>query len=264
MIVIVDERSLVQDAYCAQLTREGYAAQGLTSKQFASWIETSAPKDLEAVAGFLIAQNCFEYLRDESSVGPNFAKSLMAPVLVLVDKPALDVILKAFETGADDVLRKPMHVREILARVAVISKRGQKEEPAPANANRLQVGLDGSDPTIDGKEFKLPRRERRILEYLASIGERRATKSQIYNAIYGLFNEGVEETVVESHISKLRKKLKKALGYDPIDSQRFLGYRLILEDDHFGDADDLRKKASNDVERSSSAEVEPQAKSLAG
>ena len=40
--------------------------------------------------------------------------------------------------------------------------------------------------------------------------------------------EDVEENVVESHISKLRKKLRERLGYDPIDSKRFLGYRLEL------------------------------------
>jgi predicted DNA-binding protein (UPF0278 family) len=32
--------------------------------------------------------------------------------------------------------------------------------------------------------------------------------------------------VIESHISKLRKKLRKVLGYEIIDSKRFLGYRL--------------------------------------
>ena len=33
--------------------------------------------------------------------------------------------------------------------------------------------------------------------------------------------------MVESHISKLRKKLKHALGYDPIDTKRYLGYQLV-------------------------------------
>jgi DNA-binding response OmpR family regulator len=32
--------------------------------------------------------------------------------------------------------------------------------------------------------------------------------------------------VVESHISKLRKKLRRQLGHDPINSVRYLGYRL--------------------------------------
>jgi two-component system, OmpR family, flagellar system response regulator FtcR len=38
--------------------------------------------------------------------------------------------------------------------------------------------------------------------------------------------ENVEENVVESHISKLRKKLRRHLGYDPINSVRYLDYRL--------------------------------------
>jgi hypothetical protein len=61
----------------------------------------------------------------------------------------------------------------------------------------------------------LPRRERRILEYLIANRGRRVTKTQIFNAIYGIFDEDVEENVVESHISKLRKKLRKKLGVDP-------------------------------------------------
>ena len=81
-------------------------------------------------------------------------------------------------------------------------------------------------PRSTAQPLPLPRRERRILEYLASNRGRRVTKTQVFNAIYGIFDEEVEENVVESHISKLRKKLREKLGFDPIDSKRFLGYRL--------------------------------------
>ena len=90
----------------------------------------------------------------------------------------------------------------------------------------MQIFMDGREPEIDGQSLPLPRRERRILEYLASNRGRRVTKSQVFNAIYGIFDDEVEENVVESHISKLRKKLRERLGFDPIDSKRFLGYRL--------------------------------------
>ena len=74
----------------------------------------------------------------------------------------------------------------------------------------------------------LPRRERRILEFLMRNRGRWVTKTQVFNAVYGLFDDEVDEAVVESHVSKLRKKLREKLGYDPIDSKRFLGYRLIV------------------------------------
>ena len=121
-----------------------------------------------------------------------------------------------------------MHVTEILARAAAIRRRQKIEEPKRM-FGALRVFSDGRDPQVDGVPFALPRRERRILEYLASIGDRRATRSQIYNAVYGFMEEEVDECVVESHISKLRKKFKKALGYDIIDSKRFLGYCLIQQ-----------------------------------
>ena len=52
------------------------------------------------------------------------------------------------------------------------------------------------------------------------------TKTQIFNAVYGVMNDGVDECVVESHISKLRKKLRKKLGFDAIESTRYIGYML--------------------------------------
>jgi DNA-binding response OmpR family regulator len=88
------------------------------------------------------------------------------------------------------------------------------------------VYFDGRDPEINGEILPLPRRERRILEYFVNNKGRRITKSQIFNSIYGIFDENVDENVVESHISKLRKKLKHRLGFDPIDSKRYLGYCL--------------------------------------
>jgi len=125
-------------------------------------------------------------------------------------------------------VRKPVHPREILARAAAIRRRLQ------TLANHVEVGAirvfsDGRDPEVAGEIFPLPRRERRILEYLVANRGRRVTKGQIFNAIYGIFDEEVEENVVESHISKLRKKLRKRLGVDPIDSKRFLGYCLDVE-----------------------------------
>lgn len=50
----------------------------------------------------------------------------------------------------------------------------------------------------------LPRRERRILEYLVSNRGCRISKAQIFNYVYGLFSEDIDENVIDSHVSKLR------------------------------------------------------------
>jgi DNA-binding response OmpR family regulator len=131
-----------------------------------------------------------------------------------------------FAAGVDDVVRKPVHAREIIARIGAIRRRATAVSKS-IEIDGLQVHSDGRDPEVNGKVLMLPRRERRILEYLAVNRSRRVSRSQIFNAVYGLFDEDVEESVVESHISKLRKKLRQMLGYDPIDTKRYLGYQLV-------------------------------------
>ena len=80
---------------------------------------------------------------------------------------------------------------------------------------QLRVFSDGRDPEVQGEVLPLPRRERRILEYLVNNKDCRVSKTQIFNYVYGLFSDDIDENVVESHISKLRKRLRHRLGYDP-------------------------------------------------
>lgn len=221
MIVIVDERELVKTGYHSLFNREGVASAGFGSSDFGEWVSTVAEDDLKAVRAFLIGECSSDLvsprrIRDRTS----------APVIALSDHSSLEHTLKLFESGVDDVVRKPVHIREILARISAISRRMQEDKPY-SEFGPLRIFMDGRDPEIGDEPLPLPRRERRILEYLASNAGRRVTKSQVFSAIYGIFDEDVEENVVESHISKLRKKLREKLGYDPIDSKRFLGYRLV-------------------------------------
>ncbi|MGB3387266.1 MAG: response regulator transcription factor [Pseudaminobacter sp.] len=222
MIVIVDERQLVKDGYHSLFDREGVASASFGPSEFGEWVETAAEDDLKSVRAFLIG-DC-----NSDMISPRRIRDRSgAPVIALSDQNSLENTLKLFEAGVDDVVRKPVHIREILARIAAIRRRAHEDTNFTA-VGPMRIYLDGRDPEINGQLLPLPRRERRILEYLASNSGRRVTKTQVFNAIYGIFDEEVEENVVESHISKLRKKLREKLGYDPIDSKRFLGYRLIV------------------------------------
>ncbi len=221
MIVIVDERDLVKEGYNSLFGREGVASAGFGSSEFGEWVESVADDDLKAVDAFLIGECSGDIvsprrLRDRTG----------APIIALADQNSLENTLKLFDSGVDDVVRKPVHIREILARISAIRRRAMEMDKF-TTVGDMRVFSDGRDPEIAGEPMPLPRRERRILEYLAANSGRRVTKTQVFNSIYGIFDGEVEENVVESHISKLRKKLRDRLGYDPIDSKRFLGYRLV-------------------------------------
>ena len=155
--------------------------------------------------------------------------SCKAPIIGILDGRALSDTLQLFTSGVDDVVVKPFHVREILARIGAIRRRTMQSDDS-VEISGIRVFFDGQDPLIDGKPLPLPRRERRILEYLVLSRNLRVTKTQIFNRVYGVFNEGIHENVIESHISRLRKRLQQRLGHDPINSQRYLGYRLVSAD----------------------------------
>ena len=222
MIVIVDERELVKEGYNSLFSREGVASAGFGTSDFGEWVDSVADEDLKAVQAFLIGE-C-----DADKVSPRKLRDRTgAPVIALADQNSLENTLRLFDAGVDDVVRKPVHIREILARITAIRRRAQ-DHAAHMQVGAMRIFSDGRDPEVDGEPLPLPRRERRILEYLAANSGRRVTKTQVFNAIYGIFDGEVEENVVESHISKLRKKLREKLGHDPIESKRFLGYRLIV------------------------------------
>ena len=222
MIVLIDEREVVINNYKSQLTREGFASAGFNAVEFKEWADTSGQDDLSCIGAYLVGA------QTTKNLSPKYLRQKTdAPVIALVDLCNLESTLNLFENGYDDVLSKPVHVREILARISAIKRRTAPSGKA-SYFDRLTVYSDGRDPEVDDEVFPLPRRERRILEYLAAVNGRRVNKTQIFNAIYGVFDEDIDENVVESHISKLRRKLRMKLGFDVIDSKRFLGYRLAV------------------------------------
>ncbi len=225
MIVIVDERETVSDGFASWFDREGVSATGLCPVDFDQWVETVSQRDIMAVEAFLLG-DC----RERHSLSRKIKGRSGAAVIAMNEKRSLEETLELFAAGVDDVVRKPIHVRELLARFEAIRRRAQRDGgDEGTEAGELRVFFDGRDPEVKGEPLPLPRRERRILEYLVMNKGRRVTKSQIFNSVYGLFGESIDETVIESHISKLRKRLRQRLGHDPIDSQRYLGYRLIYQ-----------------------------------
>ena len=221
MIIIIDERQSVVDAFVGLFERDGVGASGMSATELAAWIETVSPADLASVEAFLVGV-CAERTR----LCRHITTRSKTVVMAMSEFRSLEETLELFAAGVDDVIRKPVHIHELLARIGAATRRA-KAQSESTRVGEIQIYFNGRDIEIGGVPFKLPRRELRILIYLASSIGSRVSKSQIFNAVYGLFNNDIDESVIESHISRLRKRLRQRLGYDPIESTRFLGYRLV-------------------------------------
>lgn len=230
MIVFAESRQEVFEIYKMRFDECGESIIQLYGEDLLEWLRTVDRTELVSIEAVLVGEtedlaNCVNAFRSRADV----------PVLAILDERNLPRLVNCYHCGVDDVVAKPVHFDELFVRIAAIKKRYMRSQVVASaggdNADKdgdraITLFFDGTDPQLAGNTIALPRRERRILEYLASINGRRATKVQIFNAIYGIFDEHIDECVVESHISKLRKKLRKVFGCDPIDSKRYLGYRL--------------------------------------
>ena len=86
---------------------------------------------------------------------------------------------------------------------------------------------DGRMPIIGGEPLVLPRRELAVLVALMDRAGAYASKEWLHSHVFEEESEARLSTI-ECHISKLRKKLKDRLGYDPIQTKRYLGYSIKL------------------------------------
>jgi two-component system, OmpR family, flagellar system response regulator FtcR len=222
MYIIVDDRESVTNSYVGGLVREGVSSIGFSSGEFWDWLQSASEPDLAAVDAFLLG-DC----DTRGSLPRAMRKRSSAPIIAMSGQKMLKNTLELFESGVDDVVHVPIHLREILARTAAIARRRVGELPRPCET-RIQVFFNGRDPEIAGHALTLPRRELRILEYMVSNHGKWVTKTQIFNAVYGIFEATFDESVIESHVSKLRKKLRDRLGFDAIVARRYVGYRLDI------------------------------------
>ncbi len=224
MIVIVEQRGSIGEAFISGFRRLGMTAVCLPEDDAVRWLGSVSLAELEAVVGILLAAGI-----DRVAMLRHIRTRTTAPVIALNEQKCLAETLELLAAGFDDVVAKPVHVRELAARLETIRRRGRQGVGTPIQG-AIQLFADGRDVVVADAELALPRRERRILECLFRARGAWVTKSQIFNQVYGLFDDDLDHSVVEAHVCRLRKRLKERLGYDPINSQRFLGYRLVAED----------------------------------
>ncbi len=134
--------------------------------------------------------------------------------------------VRAFQRGCDDYVTWPIVYEELLARIRAVLRR-----TAPPLGERLCVGdlvvdratrrvsVRGRTVPLSGKEFEL-------LVRLASDPERVFTKEQLLRDVWAFRSRGRTRTL-DSHASRLRRKLVAAGARDVVVNVWGVGYKLV-------------------------------------
>jgi DNA-binding response OmpR family regulator len=149
------------------------------------------------------------------------------PVIVL-GAPGSDTVdrVRAFERGCDDWVDRPFHYEELLARIRAVLRRA-----APPPRERLEAGGIAIDRatrrvTVDGRFAVLAGKEYELLCRLASDPTRVFTKEDLLREVWGFRSLGRTRTL-DSHASRLRRKLGHGTGGPYVVNVWGVGYRLL-------------------------------------
>lgn len=158
------------------------------------------------------------------------ARERPARILMLTARSLEDDVVRGLEIGADDYLAKPYRLRELLARVKALLRRGG----GPEVSSVLRFGPWRLDPEArivqdDAGEIALTRTEFDMLHFLLRHPGRALSRDEILDAVWGA-DVVVDPRTVDNFISNLKKKLRWAPGCGfALQTVRGIGYRMILD-----------------------------------
>ena len=148
---------------------------------------------------------------DGWTVLQNIRKDSMTPVIMLTAKGETTDKVSGLKMGADDYITKPFEMKEVLARIeAVLRRGGGQEEKAPSKRlvfDKLIIDLDAFELIVDGKKVDTPPKEMELLFHLASSPNRVYTRNQLLDEVWGFDYFGDSRTV-DVHVKRLREKLE--------------------------------------------------------
>lgn len=161
--------------------------------------------------------------------------SLTVPLLFLTAKSTIDDVEEGFEIGANDYLKKPFELRELIVRIKALLRRfnTNRGEDLKYPLGSYMFNISTQTLSLDGQSVELSHFEARLLELLATNIGKTVDASELMVAVWQR-DEPSNRNSLHGYIHKLRRALRQ----DPsisIINQRGFGYMLTINKEQNAD-----------------------------
>ena len=146
-------------------------------------------------------------------------------VLILSARSEVADKVEGLDAGANDYLAKPFHLEELEARIRSLTLRQFTQNDVVLHCGPLSFDTRSRAATAAGQPLALTRKETGILEYLLLHQGRPVNQEEILEHVWDNSVDNFSNSI-RVHISALRKKLRTALGYDPVRNRIGEGYLI--------------------------------------
>ena len=223
-VLVVEDEESISDALAFMLRKEGFevvvAADG-----------PSALEEFDRTGADIVLLD----LMLPGTPGTEVCRSLRArsnvPVIMLTAKDSEIDKVVGLELGADDYVTKPFSMRELIARIRAVLRRGLEAEelvPGVVEAGPVRMDVERHTVTVRGAVTPMPLKEFDLLELLLRNSGRVLTRGQLIDRVWGSDYVGDTKTL-DVHVKRLRAKIE----VDPAQPEhivtvRGLGYKYEL------------------------------------
>jgi DNA-binding response OmpR family regulator len=223
-VLLVEDMHKISAYVKRGLEDSGYAVDAVFNGRDAlEWMEATS-YDLVILDIMLPLMDGITVCRELRQRGDN------TPVLLLTARDTVDDRVTGLDAGADDYLVKPFALKELLARLRALTRRGSDQPKSPViQFADLSLNTHTRQVSRGGKLIPLATKEFAVLECMLREPERVLTRTQIAEHVwsYETFNQS---NVVDVYIRNLRRKIDDPFEQKLIRTLRGVGYCLSLNE----------------------------------
>jgi DNA-binding response OmpR family regulator len=148
------------------------------------------------------------------------------PILILTGRDAIEEKETGLDSGADDYLTKPFHVKELSARIRALLRRPTGFTGTELKVRNIELNTSTHKATLDGADMQLAPKEFALLEFLMRHVNKVVSADDLLEHVWSSDSDATSETIY-TYIKTLRKKISPGSAKDsPIRTVHGLGYTM--------------------------------------